>query len=270
MNPQADSSIPEPRTLNPARTGRPRKLDEIKRGEICALVSAGCPIRQAAHYVRCSPSTINREAQRDAEFHQRLRRAEMYAQLSPLRAMQQAVATHWRAAAWMLERTHPEHFARRDPRAFGQKDARRLAGDLVEIIEGEVHDIALRQRLVKRVRAAVEYAIRQAWDTQRTNKNLKRAMTYFNEKDRQPADYLDQFGFPAADLDSLLPPFPPRSPANRPAAPGTPDSQPANPSAGEADGAEASDAELTQICGELLQKFAAITASADSQPTQNR
>src|SRR6478609_8737298 len=75
--------------------GRPRALDDAKRREICALIAGGCGLREAARYVRCNINTIRREAERNPDFDERLRRSETYAQLSPLRAMQHAVGTHW-------------------------------------------------------------------------------------------------------------------------------------------------------------------------------
>jgi hypothetical protein len=55
--------------------GRPRKLDEVKRGQICALLAAGSELRQAAQYVGCSPNTIRREAERYPKFRQQLQYA---------------------------------------------------------------------------------------------------------------------------------------------------------------------------------------------------
>src|SRR5438270_8837533 len=95
------NSVAAPDTASPqtSNRGRPRALDDTKRREICALIAGGCGLREAARYVRCSTNTIRREADRNPEFHDQLRQSEAYAQLSPLRAMQQAVGTHWRAAA---------------------------------------------------------------------------------------------------------------------------------------------------------------------------
>jgi hypothetical protein len=184
---------------------RQRALDSTKRREICALVSAGYGIRQAARYVRCAASTIRREAQRDPEFHDALCRAELAAQLSPLRAMQQAASTHWRAAAWMLERSDPERFARHDPKSFGPKEARALGKDLLDIFNDANIDPLLRMKIEKRVKATIEYAIRHACDTRRTNRNLRRAMEFFAEKERG-SDPVDQFGFAMPDFDALLRP----------------------------------------------------------------
>jgi hypothetical protein len=177
-------------------------LDETKLREICALVSAGCEIREAARYVRCAPSTIRREAERNDEFRQRLDKAKMYADLRPLQAMQQAVGSHWRAAAWMLERTRPGRFARGDPRAVRPRQVRALANDLVDIIDREFIDPLQRDRIEKRVRAAIEYAIHDAGDVRRSGRNLRRAMQYFNEKEEN-RDPLDSFDFPAPELDPL-------------------------------------------------------------------
>ncbi len=93
--------------------GRERILDEGKLREVCALLSAGCSLQAAAHYVQCAPNTIRREAARNPDFGRRFREARLQAQLSPLQAMRTAAASHWRAAAWMLERGDPDHFARR-------------------------------------------------------------------------------------------------------------------------------------------------------------
>ena len=70
--------------------GPPRVIDDVKRREICALVSVGCGLETAANYVGCSPSTIRREALRNEKFHDRLRAAEIASQVEPLRAVRAA------------------------------------------------------------------------------------------------------------------------------------------------------------------------------------
>ena len=95
-----------------AKGGRPRTLDEVKQREVCALVSAGCSLAGAGRYVNCSVKTIRREAERDPAFGDHLRKSQLAAQLEPLRALRGKANTHWRAAAWLLERVDPEQFAR--------------------------------------------------------------------------------------------------------------------------------------------------------------
>src|SRR3954451_6770488 len=113
------------------RLGRPRALDDVKQREACALIAGGCGFREAARYVNCNVGTIRREADRNPAFAEQLRNSEAYAQVSPLKAMQQAAGTHWRAAAWMLERAFPDRFSRPEPGAFGARQARQLMNEVL-------------------------------------------------------------------------------------------------------------------------------------------
>jgi hypothetical protein len=110
--------------------GRPRKIDEAKRREICALIAVGCGIEAAARYVGCSAATVRRELDRDEDFRRAFASAELTCRIEPLRALRAAAATHWRAAAWLLERTHPERFARRAPVAAAGDADQRVLDDL--------------------------------------------------------------------------------------------------------------------------------------------
>ena len=166
-----------PHTPDPSKKrGRPRVLDEVKRREICALVAGGCSLREAAKYVGCGINTIRRELERNAEFSAGIRHSQTDAQLSPLRAMQQAVGKHWRAAAWFLERAYPERFARRDPTTLNARQARHLLNEVIDIIRREIHDPYMQTSLVKRLRPAFEDSIRAACDSRRTSRELRQAL----------------------------------------------------------------------------------------------
>jgi len=166
--------------------GRPRMLDEMNRREICALVSAGDSLAGAAQYVGCSVRTIRREAERNEQFGHKLREAELAARLAPLKAMRKATETHWRAAAWMLERTRPEQFG---PNALGPKELKTLARDLVRIVREEINDPMVLHLVQDRVRATIDYAMRHAWDRNRTGPVMRRAMRAFNRKGRYDGEY---------------------------------------------------------------------------------
>ena len=203
-NPEPEAPNAEPRTQRPAPgRGRPRVLDEVKRGEVCALISGGFSVRHAARYVGCSANTIQRELERNAEFQKAFRRSQMLVQLNPLRAMQLAAATHWRAAAWLLERMFPERFGRRQPAGFTAKQARALLSELVEIVKSEVRDPARCERMQKRITAAVDFATHAASGNRKSSGDLQRAMALFAERDRRH-DPLDKMGVPEFDLDALF------------------------------------------------------------------
>ncbi|QDU54976.1 helix-turn-helix domain-containing protein [Aeoliella mucimassa] len=117
---------------------RKHVLDEVKQREICALITAGMSLRKVARYVGCDRKTIYRERQADPEFDRRVRRAEMAADLTPLELMRRAAATHWRAAAWMLERRERREAARQhvvDKRAMSDDDLDGMAREVQRIVD---------------------------------------------------------------------------------------------------------------------------------------
>jgi hypothetical protein len=131
--------------------GRPRALDDNKRREICALVSTGCGVLGAAHYVGCNPITIRREAARNPEFYEQLRSAELAAQVSPLHALRKAANTNWRAAAWFLERTQPQAFGQRRPKSFTVEEIQFLLNSLGDVAAEVIRDRDDLLRLIDRL-----------------------------------------------------------------------------------------------------------------------
>lgn len=136
--------------------GRNRVLDEVKRGEICALVTAGCSLRSVANYVGCDRGTIRREEVRNPEFAEQLRRSELEAELHPLRTMQQAAATHWRAAAWILERTRPEQYARSASNLVKMETVHDLMARCLEVIAEELSGSPADEAACRRLTKAIE------------------------------------------------------------------------------------------------------------------
>lgn len=180
-----------------SRVGQPRVLDEMKRREICALVSMGASMKTAAEYVGCSYVTVYRERQRDEKFRMRLARARATRQLAPLQMMRQAAKTHWRAAAWLLERSDPEQYGRRRPRAFGAQELRALKRDLLDIFDSAIDRPDLRAEVTQQMQATINYAMHHAWDRPRTGKPLRRAMQLLDQREevrptRDPWDELQR------------------------------------------------------------------------------
>jgi hypothetical protein len=127
---------------------RPRALDHVKRGEICALVSVGCSLEAAARYVGCSTITIRREVLRDEEFGDQFRAAEVKCQLVPLQSVRDAARTHWRAAAWLLERADPDKFARPTPRILTAADYENFLALFMKKANETIRDDADRDRFL--------------------------------------------------------------------------------------------------------------------------
>src|SRR4051812_20943322 len=143
---------PQPLATSPPAkppTGRPRALNETKRGEVCALVSAGCGIIGAARYVGCAASTIRREASRNRDFDEKLRRAHLAAELTPLNALRQAAQRYWRAAAWLLERADAQRYGKQDVRFLKPDQLDEFTDALSQIIAREVHDAETSQRILQ-------------------------------------------------------------------------------------------------------------------------
>lgn len=171
---------------NGSRVGRPRALDEMKRREICALVSAGASLQSAAEYVGCAYITVYRERRRDEAFRTQLARAKAVRQLAPLQMMRQSAQNNWRAAAWLLERADPEQFGKRRPNAFAAKELRALARDLLDIFDQALDQRHSRAEVTERMQATINYAMRHAWDRRRTGKSLRRAMSLFDAANPSP------------------------------------------------------------------------------------
>src|SRR5688500_13607722 len=93
-----------PHPMRSIRSGRPKSLDRRKKQLLADAVSRGATLREAALNVGVSIRTVQREARLDADFDLKLRTA-YNDQPDPLFIMQNAARTHWRAAAWLLERT---------------------------------------------------------------------------------------------------------------------------------------------------------------------
>ena len=90
---------------------RRRLMDTAKKVKFAQLVRESHSLEEAAEWVDVSIRTVQRERRRDEDFDHEVRLAQQ-ASPDPLRLMENAARTHWRAAAWLLERTRPEEYAR--------------------------------------------------------------------------------------------------------------------------------------------------------------
>jgi len=158
-----------------AKIGRPRALCDTKRREVCTLVSAGCDMAEAARYVGCTVRTVRREALRNEDFHDSLRRAELSAQLDPLHTLRKAAKNHWRAAAWLLERTNPDRYARQDPYAIRPEQHEDIMLQVVDLLMDEITDNEIRTRIYHRLLMLKHNASQEASAATRPRRDPKRS-----------------------------------------------------------------------------------------------
>ncbi len=131
--------------------GRPKKLDSAKQDQICALITVGCTRRTAAQHTGVSCTGIRNLARRDREFADRLQRAEMLREANALKHIYNAGAKNWRTAAWLLERTFPDDYARKRPKSFSYDEARGLMEEVWETLAQYITDREARQEAYDRV-----------------------------------------------------------------------------------------------------------------------
>ena len=106
-------------TQNPFRKST-RKPFAACQEQVLVFTKLGCSRRLAAEKAGCCHTTIGRAARRDPVFAAELEEAENHVDIASLTRINEAAAENknWRAAAWILERRHPEEFGRRAPHSF--------------------------------------------------------------------------------------------------------------------------------------------------------
>ena len=75
--------------------------------------------------------------------------------------MRNAASTHWRAAAWLLERTNPQQFDRRRGPGCKPQELHDVVDAVIESAAEEVADPDLRDRLCRRLMAVANRAARK-------------------------------------------------------------------------------------------------------------
>jgi hypothetical protein len=83
--------------------------------------------------------------------------------------------------------------------AFGARQARELMNEVLSIIRAEMFDMFKSDRVEKRIRGAFEYHIRMACDQKRNSRSLRRAMEFFEDKNRVTGP-LGDLGIPTPDF----------------------------------------------------------------------
>ena len=101
---------------------RPTLLTPELTEHMVAAIKGGSPAQDAAALCGVNPSTYYRwmregaegDDEQKQEFRQRIIEAKATLKAACVRKVLKAANSDWKAAAWYLERAHPEDFGRRD------------------------------------------------------------------------------------------------------------------------------------------------------------
>jgi hypothetical protein len=121
---------------------RPFVIDEKKKRNIVSMVHWGVSITAIADYLGCDRRTIQRLRRDEPEFDEEVRAAGVQAQLKPLDCLRRAASTHWRAAAYLLEREERMQAERHEHKRAGltQIQLQSLRDEVKQLLTSEVRD----------------------------------------------------------------------------------------------------------------------------------
>lgn len=109
--------------------GRPSKYSQEALDAICRSVRLGLSYERAAENAGIAQSTLSQWMQKERNGHPRyqglndaLAKARAEGETRLIARVIKAGEEDWRAAAWILERRHPEHYARMERREVSGPD----------------------------------------------------------------------------------------------------------------------------------------------------
>jgi len=102
------------KTMAPARkSGRRSKKNQATLDGILEAIRIGITFERAAELHRVSRATIYRWRNEDPEFDKDVLEAVVYSEAILLQRINDKTTDDWKAAAWILERRHPNQYSPR-------------------------------------------------------------------------------------------------------------------------------------------------------------
>jgi len=117
-----------------------RKMDEVTKNGIIAIVAMGCSLETAAKYFKYPLEKIYREIEKNKEFAQSINQAEEQAEIFFMRQIKNAALEikNWRAATWSLERLYPNRYGKLKADSLNLQEVQRIFERLVQIFMNEI------------------------------------------------------------------------------------------------------------------------------------
>jgi hypothetical protein len=180
-------------------------LDAAKKEKILEALGQGFSVRFAARRVGCDEGTVRYAAKRDCEFAAEMDSKQYEAEFDMVKNIRQASATpqYWRAAAWNLERMHPDRYAPRGRHMITPEQVVHLGKQFIAAIERNVPE-EIRSPLLQDIRRLLGETL-----TEGATRVLEDRADYL------PEDCLPPYG---DDDDAQMPEPPADAPASGPSA----------------------------------------------------
>jgi hypothetical protein len=169
-----------------ARRGRPELFNADKREKLTDLVKLGHTRRGAAVALGVSPSTVSKRIKRDLPFAEAVRVAEQISETDLLTVMRKHCEKSWLATRWLLEIKHPERYCKRKGSAVMGPSADEVFDAVIGVLDEEIADEALRQRIEARLDRLAEHEFFNTDDT--TQVAVEEAPATDDESPEAPCD----------------------------------------------------------------------------------
>jgi hypothetical protein len=138
------------------KRGRPELFNEAKRVEFLALIGGSHSRHAAATAVGIAPSTVSKRLKWDVEYAEAVRAAEQIPETDLLTVMRKHCEKSWLATRWLLEIKHPERYCKRKGHAEFGPSADDVFDAVIGVLDEEIADEKLRQRIEARLDGLAE------------------------------------------------------------------------------------------------------------------
>ena len=127
-------------------------MNDARKRTFLGLLTMGCSRKSAARSIGATADELRQALATDEKFASEVERAETALEQYCLQRMRESANTDtgWRAAAWLLERRLPERYGKAKPEQITQEAVTKYMQQVFLILEEEITDQELKQRIYNR------------------------------------------------------------------------------------------------------------------------